>query len=329
MLGLGTDLMEALPLEEEERRQLASTSQAVSARLPSVEAQRRHTAALRQCYGALGFSLVDCLDEAARAFTITQTDALGQCAPVANNQMRRFIRLRDGLKAENQCKFLLATNRKVRRVELVLDRELRDDAHDRLFMQCVRAIPRVNTCQWSNPMEDGFSTAMRMCAELRNVRQHQLPHREGTGVPRILACDENAAMDGWRQRLVERQGHAQIVLVSPDEQPPRSPFGPAVAPTFLSNVDEIDAETCVAWWTAIHLHLDGQEERHTGDGDDRNGANVLVVAKDGQVATALACILHRLTSMDAFFATPITDATILQRCETMWEEVIPLHLDDA
>lgn len=328
MHNVPSDVLEMLPLSDAQRRQFASTSNDIANRLPSVTRKRLHTANLRRCYRDLQFSINECLDNAANAYEITQTQSLGQCTSMATNQMRRYIKLSDGLKAPNQCKFLLAVNRSDAQTRIVLDRNMNDDAHDNLFVECANAIRIVRECRWTVLMESDFTKNMRMCGRMTSVHQHALAHRSGRGRPCIMACDEHTAQHRWRARLLQLENTAEIILVSTDDEQPASPFDEALV-TFLPNILSVVDDACVSCWSNVGVHLDGQYARfNTDDENDDDGESVIIVSKSGEMATALACVFHVITGMRMHFAHPITDAGILQQCETMWANGIELRFND-
>lgn len=278
------------------------------------------TSNLRKCYERLGYSLSECIDEANLAFEITQADSFGVCRSMTHNQQRYYIRFSNGLLADNQCKFLLAANRSRPMVtSIIMDRPIRDDAHDHLFCNIANQI-RVHTCLWDEDIFETFTVSMLMASQLTNVHKHRISHKEGRGRPGIFACGEADAKGAWSSLLRQYAERAEIVLVSDTENHPVHLFAAELPGSFLASVEVVNDDTCIEAWSDIIKNLAGQFERfNNSDANDDDGYSIIIVATNPEMATALACVFHILTGMRVEFSTPELRAD----CDSLFSENIP------
>tara|TARA_B110001450_G_C17617317_1_gene479752 strand:+ start:490 stop:1470 length:981 start_codon:yes stop_codon:yes gene_type:complete len=325
MHTLPSELLEHLPLADSEQRRLASTATQIRENMPTASRRRMATSNLRKCYERLGHSLSECAEEAKLAFEITQDASFGVCQSMAHNQQRYYIRLSNGLLVDNQCKFLLAANRSRPMVtSIIMDRPIRDDAHDRLFCEIANQI-RVHTCLWGEDIFKNFRDSMLMASQLTNVHKHRISHREGRGRPGIFACGEADANGPWSSLLLQYAERAEIILVSDTDNQPVHPFAAQLPGSFLAQVEVVNDDTCIEAWSDILQNLDGQFERFNGsDANDDDGHSIIIVATDPEMATALACVFHILSGMRTEFSTSISSAELVADCDTLFSEGIPM-----
>ena len=326
MHTLASELLEHLPVTDSEQRRLASTATQIRENMPTASRRRMATTNLRKCYDRLGHSLSECVDEAKLAFEITQYASFGVCQSMARNQQQRYyIRLSNGLLADNQCKFLLAANRsRPMMTSIIMDRPIRDDAHDRLFCEIANQI-RVHTCLWLEDIFKTFRYSMRMASQLTNVHKHSISHRRGRGRPGIIACGEADANGPWSELLLQYDDWAEIILVSDTDRQPAHPFAAQLPGSFLTQVKVVNDDHCIEAWSDILHNLNGQLERnHSPDANDNDGYSIIIVATDPEMATALACVFHILSGMRIEFSTLISSTELVADCDTLFSEGIPM-----